>query len=59
MDKASEIIKYANLDQLEHYIEYVEILMDALENRNQKDENLLNEHEILSKRFNELLDEPQ
>ena len=57
MDKAAEIIKYADLDQLEHYIEYVEILMDALENRNQSDENLQSEHNILSKRFSELLGE--
>lgn len=57
MEKASEIIKYASLDQLEHYIEYVEVLMDALENRNVVDSNLQSEHDILSKRFSELLDE--
>ena len=59
MDKAAEIIKYADLDQLEHYIEYVEVLMDALDNRNQTDDSLQGEHEILSKRFSELLGEPK
>ena len=57
MEKASEIIKYASLDQLEHYIEYVEVLMDALDNRNQSNDDLKSEHEILSKRFSELLGE--
>ena len=57
MEKASDIIKYADLDQLEHYIEYVEVLMDAVEKRHLKDENLENEHKILTKRFDELLDE--
>ena len=47
MEKASEIVKYADLNQLEHYIEYVEILMDALENRNQTDDDLKSEHKIL------------
>ena len=34
-------------------------LMDALENRNQTDDSLKSEHEILSKRFSELLGEPK
>ena len=56
MEKASEIIKYADIDQLEHYIEYVEVLLDSVKKRHQKDENLESEYEILTKRFNELLE---
>ena len=57
MDKASEIIKYADMEKLEYYIEYVEILLDAIEKRHLKDEELENEHVILTNRFKELLAE--
>ena len=57
MDKASEIIKTAGLSDLLHYIDYVEILMDIMDKRNLKDKELEEDLEILTKRYNELLQE--
>lgn len=57
MEKASEIVKYADLNKIEFYLDYVEILIEAMEKRNLHDDDLLSEHRILSNRFNELLNQ--
>ena len=54
MDKATEIIKHADVEQLEFYINYAEMIIDELGKRDIRDENLENELEILTERFNEL-----
>ena len=56
MEKAIDIIKYADLDQLEEYIEYVEMMMDTLAKSHKQDSYLKTEHEILSSRFTVLLE---
>lgn len=55
MDKASEIIKRADLHDLIFYIEYVEILLEITRKRNFKDASLEEEHLILTTRYKELL----
>ncbi len=55
MDRASEIIKTADLSDLIHYIEYIEILMDITKKRNIIDLDLDEEHRILTSRYKELL----
>lgn len=55
MEKATEIIKYADIDQLEKYIEYVEVQIHNLGKKHEKDASLELEHSILTRRFNELL----
>ena len=55
MDRATEIIKTANISDLIYYIEYVEILMDITKKRNIKDKDLVEEHLILSNRYKELM----
>lgn len=57
MEKASEIVKYADLNKIEFYLDYVEILIEVMEKRNLHDDDLLSEHRILSNRFNELLNQ--
>lgn len=57
MERATEIVKYANLEQLEKYMELIEVRMHTLRKKHKKDLSLELEHSILSKRFNELLDE--
>ena len=57
MERASEIVKYANLKQLKFNLDYVELLMDAMGKRNLEDPDLESEHEILTKRYTELLNE--
>jgi len=54
MEKASVIIKTADLNDLIYYIEYVEILMDITKKRNIVDKDLEEEHLILSNRYKEL-----
>ena len=55
MEKATDIIKYADIDELEQYMEHIEVKIQALEKKHQKDTSLELEHSILSKRFEELL----
>ena len=57
MEKASEVIKYADLKQLKFNLDYVELLMDAMSKRNLEDPDLESEHEILIKRYTELLNQ--
>ena len=57
MERATEIIKYANIEQLEKYMELIEVKMHTLMKKHKKDLSLELEHSILTKRFNELLDE--
>ena len=54
MDKASEIVKHADINQLIYYIEYVEILLEVIRKREIKDESLEEEHKILTMRLREL-----
>ena len=55
MERASEVIKYADLKQLKFNLDYVELLMDAMGKRNLEDPDLESEHKILTKRYTELL----
>ena len=55
MDKASEIIKNADLHDLVLYIDYVEILLEITRKRNIEDPSLEEEHLILTTRYKELL----
>ena len=57
MDKASEIVKTASINDLIYYIEYVEILTGIMQKRNIKDLELDKELLILTTRYNELLKE--
>ncbi len=57
MERATEIVKYANLEQLEKYMELIEVKMHTLGKKRKKDLSLELEHSILTKRFNQLLDE--
>ncbi len=56
MEKATDIIKYANIDQIEQYMEHIEMKIYELGRKHQSDPGLELEHSILSKRFNELFD---
>lgn len=57
MIKATEIIKYADIDTLEEHIEHIEVQLNLLKRKHKTDESLKLEHRILSKRFNELLEQ--
>lgn len=55
MDKASEIVKTAKMNDLLYYIDYVEILLEVMKKRKIIDKDLEDEHLILTTRYNELL----
>jgi len=57
MEKATDIIKYADINKLEEYMEHIEVKIHALGIKHQKDASLELEHSILSRRFDELLNE--
>lgn len=57
MERATEIVKYANIEQLEKYMELIEVKMLTLRKKNKEDLSLELEHSILTKKFNQLLDE--
>ena len=55
MDKVQEIAKTTDLDELAFYIDYVEMILDLVNKRNMKDPELELEHNILKRRYNELV----
>lgn len=54
MEKASEIIKYASIEQVKFYIDYTEILLVEFKKRDLDQKELLDELEILTNRYAEL-----